>query len=117
MYDNKTLDVKATPTGKKNEYKVTLKVNVAKVYIDNKGNDVPATKMNDYIDIGVFAASNLDKTGRWQTNPLYLKKYKLTAGDHTFSIIVQGKPEYAGIDPYSKLVDRKPNDNTKDLEK
>jgi len=117
LYDNKTLDVKAVPTGKKNEYKVTLKVNVAKVYIDNKGNDVPATKMNDYIDIGIFAAESTDKTGRGQTNQLYLKKYKLTAGDHTFSILVQGKPEYAGIDPYSKLVDRNPNDNIKNLEK
>jgi hypothetical protein len=117
LYENKTLDVKAVPTGNKNEYKVTLKVNVGKVYIDNKGNDVSATKMNDYIDIGVFAAESTDKNGRRQTNPLYLRKYKLSAGEHTFNIVVQGKPEFAGIDPYSKLVDRNPNDNVKSLER
>ncbi len=117
LYENKALDITAVPTGSKNEYKVTLKVNVGKVYIDNKGNDVPATKMNDYIDIGIFAAESTDKTGRRQTNQLYLKKYKLTAGEHTFNIVVQGKPDFAGIDPYSKLVDRNPNDNVKSLEK
>ena len=113
LYDSKVTDVKAVPTGKNNEYKVTLKVNIAKVWIDDKGNDVTAKNMNDYIDIGIFAAESKNKQGRSQTNPLYLKKHKLTTGDHTFTIIVKGKPEYAGIDPYSKLIDRIPNDNIK----
>jgi hypothetical protein len=107
--------VKAIPTGNKNEYKVTLKVNVDKVWIDNKGNDIQAKNMNDYIDIGVFAANTNNKEGRSVTNPLYLKKYKLTAGQHTISVIVKGKPVNAGIDPYSKLIDRMPNDNVRDL--
>ncbi|HWZ03744.1 MAG TPA: hypothetical protein VNX40_09040, partial [Mucilaginibacter sp.] len=78
LYDNKMVDVKAVPTGKNNEYKVTLKTNVAKVYVDGKGNDVPALKMNDYITIGVFAADSKNKEGRSVVNPLYLKKYKLS---------------------------------------
>jgi len=115
LYDNKMVDVKAVPTGKNNEYKVTLKTNVAKVYVDGKGNDVPALKMNDYITIGVFAADSKNKEGRSVVNPLYLKKYKLSYGLHTFTIIVKGKPVRAGIDPYSKLIDRNPNDNMKDF--
>jgi hypothetical protein len=116
LYDNKIVSAKATPTGKNNEYKVTLTLNVNKVWIDNKGNDIVAKNMDDYIDIGIFAAETKDKTGRSQTNPLYLKKWKLTAGEHTVTIQVKGKPLNVGIDPYSKLIDRIPNDNMKTLE-
>ncbi|WP_183574934.1 hypothetical protein HDF18_26430 [Mucilaginibacter sp. X5P1] len=114
LYDNKVTEVKAKPLGK-NNYQVTLTVNVNKVWIDGKGNDVIDKKMNDYIDIGIFAADGKNKDGRTIANQLYLKKYKLTAGQHTFNIIVKGKPQRAGIDPYNKLIDRMPNDNLKDL--
>jgi ABC-2 type transport system permease protein len=115
LYDNKVTEVKAVPTGKNNEYKVTLKVDVAKVYIDDKRNDVQAKQMNDYFDIGIFGADSNNKQGRTQVNPLYLKKYKLTYGMHTITVTVKGKPVRAGIDPYSKLIDRIPGANMKDL--
>jgi ABC-2 type transport system permease protein len=114
LYDNKIDDFKVTPlsTG---TYKVNLKVTVVKVHIDNKGNDVPDKTMNDYIDIGVFVKVSKDKTGTTQTNQLYLKRIKMSYGVHELSFIVKGKPEKAGIDPYSKLIDRLPNDNMKEL--
>jgi ABC-2 type transport system permease protein len=115
LYDNKVTELKAIPTGKNNLYKVTLTVNVDKVWIDDKGNDVPAKNMNDYIDIGVFAANVINKEGRTVTSPLYLQRYKLTAGKHTVNIMVKGKPVNAGIDPYNKLIDRIPDDNVKDF--
>jgi ABC-2 type transport system permease protein len=115
LYDNKVLEAKAEPTGNKEEYKVTIKVDVGKVWIDDKGNDVVAKSMNDYMDIGIFAADSKNKEGRPQTNPLYLSKYKFTAGQHTLQIIVKGKPVRVGIDPYAILIDRQPNDNMKDL--
>jgi hypothetical protein len=115
LYENKAIDFTATPTGKKDEYKVNLKVSTRKMYADSAGNEKPAAKMNDYIDIGVFAADSKNKDGSLKTNPLYLKKYKLTAGEHSFSFVVQGKPVKAGIDPYVKLIDRIADDNVKDL--
>jgi len=116
LYENKVLDAKVTPTGKKNEYKIDLKVGTRKIYADSAGNEKPAAKMNDYIDIGVFAAESKDKDGRTQTNPLYLKKHKLTAGVHDIQLIVTGSaPVKVGIDPYVKLIDRIPDDNVKDL--
>jgi ABC-2 type transport system permease protein len=115
LYDNKITEAKAVPTDNKNEYKVTFKVDVDKVWIDNKGNDIPAKNMNDYIDVGVFAANSNNRKGRSQVNPLYLKKYKFTRGQHTISVIVKGKPVNVGIDPYARLIDRQPNDNMKDL--
>jgi ABC-2 type transport system permease protein len=115
LYDNKILDAKATATGHKDEYKVDFTVDVAKVWIDNKGNENPATKMNDYIDIGILGANTNNKEGRSQANTLYLQKYKLSAGHHSFSIIVKGKPAEMGIDPFAKLIDRQPNDNMRGL--
>ncbi len=115
FYDNKITEANASPTGNENEYKVTFKVDVAKVWIDDKGNDVLDKKMNDYIDIGVFAANSNNKEGRSEVKPLYLKKYKLTMGLHTLTVIVKGKPVSVGVDPYSKLIDRQSNDNMKDL--
>lgn len=116
LYDNRAMTVKAEPAGKNGRYRVILKVNAAKVYIDKKGAEAPAKQMNDYIDIGIFAADRTDKNGRAQTNPLYLHKYRLTAGEHVFTIMVNGKPKSAGIDPYNKLVDRNPNDNVKKID-
>ena len=116
LYENRVIEAKSTPTGKKNEYRIDMKVSTRKMYADSAGNEKPAAKMNDYIDIGVFAADSKDKNGRTQTNPLYLKKYKLTAGEHTISIIVKGEPPVrVGIDPYVKLIDRIPDDNVLDL--
>ncbi len=115
LYNNSITGVKAIPTGKNNQYKVTISVKVAKAWINDKGNDSPATKMNDYIDIGVFSADTKNKDGRTQVNPLYLKKYKLGYGKHIIEIVVNGKPVRAGIDPYNKLIDRIPDDNMKDF--
>ncbi len=116
LYENKVIDARVTPTGKKDEYKIDMKVSTRKMYADSAGNEKPAVKMNDYIDIGVFAADSKDKSGRTQTNPLYLRKHKLTSGIHDLQIIVKGeKPVRVGIDPYVKLIDRIPDDNVKDL--
>ncbi|MGZ3776694.1 MAG: hypothetical protein ACXVI9_03645 [Mucilaginibacter sp.] len=116
LYDSKIVSAKFAPTANKDEYKVTFKANIDKVWVDGKGNDIPAAKMNDYIDIGVFGTDVNDKTGRTQVNFLYLKKYKLTRGEHEFSIVVKGRPRSVGVDPLGKLIDRNPNDNLKDVE-
>jgi ABC-2 type transport system permease protein len=114
LYDNQITSVSATPTGKPEEYIVVLNVHVAKTWSDEKGRETDAKDMADYIDIGVFGAGTVNKTtGRDQTNPLLLRKYKLSAGNHTFTFIVYGKPEWAGIDPYGKLLDVRRGDNSK----
>jgi len=113
LYDNKMTSLSAVPTGNKNEYKVTLSVEAKKIWMDDKDNEINAKDMSDYIDIGIFGANTTNKEGRSEANPLYLHKYKLTAGQHTITVIVKGKPVNAGIDPYAILIDRQPNDNMK----
>ncbi len=117
LYDNQTTAVSAVPTGRPDEYKVVLHVNVGKVWRDG-AKDIVATGMADYIDIGVFGPSTTNTvTGRGQTNPIFLQKFKLSEGSHVITVIVHGKPEWAGIDPYNKLIDGRFGDNAKSFEK
>ncbi len=114
LYENKLISAKAKSTGK-NGYDVTLEFKAGKLYADSSGKETP-TAMNDYIDIGVFSADTRDEQGRKKTNPIYLKKYKLTDGTQKITIHVTGKPAKAGIDPYNKLIDRIPEDNIQDVD-
>jgi hypothetical protein len=65
--------------------------------------------LNDYIDIGVFTGKKDEE------KPLYLKKEKITEANRVFEIVVDQMPTRAGIDPYNKLIDRIPDDNTIDI--
>ncbi|TDE11032.1 ABC transporter permease/M1 family aminopeptidase [Dyadobacter psychrotolerans] len=113
-YDNKVIKATAIPIGK-GRYQVTFTVNLGKTMLNENGIEIPVKTIDDYIDLGVFAPNSTDKKGRQQTNPLYLKKYKLTAGNNTLTINVTGKPAYVGIDPFANLIDRDANDNLKNL--
>jgi len=115
LYDNKISAVTVKPTGKKDEYKIDLKLNIDKVSLGTKGEDVPALTMNDYIDIGVFGQDTKNKDGSTKANFAYLKRYKFKHGNHELTFIVKGKPKAVAIDPLGYLVDRNPNDNLKDL--
>ncbi len=109
LYENKFEKATVKPTGK-DSYAVTLSFSSKKVYADSAGKETPAP-MNDYIDIGIFAAESENKAGQKQTNPLYIKKHKLKPGAQKLTIRMKGKPVKAGIDPYNKLIDRIPDDN------
>ena len=43
--------------------------------------------------------------------PLFLEKRKIDREEMEFTIVVAAKPARAGIDPYNKLIDRRPKDN------
>ncbi len=90
-------------------YRVTLDVKAQKFYEDSLGKEIEGAPMEDWIDIGVFGTETVN--GEEIEKTLFLKKYKITAGEHQFELIVHGKPEKAGIDPYIKLIDRNPDDN------
>jgi hypothetical protein len=116
LYDNKVISVSAVTTGRPNEYKVTMQVEVAKNYKDDRRNDIPAVGMNDYIDIGVLGADTVGAGGLTEKRFLYLHKYKLTQGRHEISVVVEGEPKEVGIDPLGLLIDRNRNDNSKKIE-
>jgi ABC-2 type transport system permease protein len=100
LYDNRALSAKAKalPDGR---YEVELKVFAKKRKADELGKETEAP-LADWIDIGV-----LDGDGQ----PLFLEKRKIEQEETTFTLVVPKKPAKAGIDPYNKLIDRRPKDN------
>jgi hypothetical protein len=116
FYDNKIVGASAVKTGRPNEYAVTIRVNIDKNYRDDKGDDVAATGMKDYIEIGVLGADTKDSTGRTVKWFLHRKKYWLTQGEHTMTITVTGEPKAVAVDPLGTLIDPNVGDNYKTIE-
>jgi ABC-2 type transport system permease protein len=76
-----------------------------------KLNDVA---VSDWIDIGVFGSKET-KDGKKTETELYLQKRKIDKNKMTFEITVDEEPVKVGIDPYNKLIDRTPDNNTRSL--
>jgi hypothetical protein len=91
------------------KYKVTLTADVQKFRADSLGNETPLT-LNDWIDVGVMTTKEVD--GKKKQVELYMQKHKIDKSNPTFEIIVDEKPETAGVDPYNKLIDRHSDNNT-----
>ena len=68
--------------------------------------------MNDYIEIGALARP---PSGKKYGKILHRQQVKITEKNNTFTFVVDEEPYQAGIDPFSLLVDRNPEDNLKDL--
>ncbi len=109
LYDNKAVSATVTQTPDK-KYKVTLAVQSHKFSADGSGKETPMS-LNDFVDIGVFIGKKDEE------KPVYLKKERITQANQTFEIVVDQMPTRAGIDPYNKLIDRIPDDNTIDVTK
>jgi len=101
LYDNraKSATARLLPDGRY-EVKVTVIANKRKADQLGKETDAP---LNDWIDIGVLDADN---------KALFLEKKKIDKEETEFTMTVDKKPARAGIDPYNKLIDRRPKDNT-----
>lgn len=101
LYDNRAVSAvaKALPDGR---FEVTMKLVAKKRTADELGKetDVPIA---DFIDVGVLDANN---------EPIGLERRRFDAEEATVTMVVDRKPVKAGIDPLTKLIDRKPNDNT-----
>ncbi|HLT32133.1 MAG TPA: ABC transporter permease subunit [Myxococcaceae bacterium] len=101
LYDNRALsaNAKALDDGR---YEVTLDLRVTKTRADGQGKETPV-ELNDLLEVGV-----LDAEG----TPLYLEKHRLTQSASQLTLTVKGKPAKAGVDPFIKLIDLDPDDNT-----
>jgi len=101
LYDNRatSASAKALPDGR---YEVTVDVFAKKRKADELGRESDAP-LDDWIDVGV-----LDAEG----NPIAVDKRRIGRESSTFTFVVDRKPARAGIDPFNKLIDRRPKDNT-----
>jgi ABC-2 type transport system permease protein len=111
LFENSVTETKATKNGSK--WDVTLNIKAKKFHADSVGNQKPI-QLGDYIDVGVFAKN--EAGGKLLGKPLYFKKHKITKEQNTITVTVNQEPSKAGIDPYSKLIDREPDDNIKSVD-
>lgn len=109
LFDNKATAATWTQLPDK-RYKVALTVESRKLKADGAGTETEVP-INDLVDIGVFIGAK-DKE-----KPLYLAKHKLTEKQTKLEFVVDQQPTRVGIDPYHKLIDRKPDDNMMNISK
>ncbi|MDX2030751.1 MAG: M1 family aminopeptidase [Blastocatellia bacterium] len=103
LFDNRAVEATWRETPEK-KYLVRIKVDARKLRADDLGAE-KEIEINDLIDIGIFEGEKKDE------KPLFLEKRRLTRPQMEFEITVDRMPTRAGIDPYNKLIDRKPDDN------
>ena len=104
LFDNEAKEVEATQRAD-GKYVVKMTVTSKKLQSDAKGEE-KSVPLNDLIDIGVLGEKD---------TVLFAEKRRITRPVETFEVVVTGKPVKAGIDPFNKLIDRNPRDNTKSL--
>ena len=108
LYDNKAVSAKVQPTSD-HKYKVTLVVDARKMRANGEGAET-AIPIHDLIEVGVF------KGKKDSEQPLHTEKVWITQPHTTFEFVVNEPPTRAAIDPYSKLIDRNPEDNWADIQ-
>jgi hypothetical protein len=104
LFDDRAVEATYRETADK-KYVVKIKVLAKKLRADGLGaeKEVP---IDDWVDIGVLSGKI--------NNPkvLFLEKRRITRPETEFEITVNEPPTLAGIDPFNKLIDRRPDDNT-----
>jgi ABC-2 type transport system permease protein len=109
LYDLKTTDVKVVGVEGQNDfYDVTLTIDAALNRADGQGKETEVDFV-DSIDIGLFSADPEDLSAT--DFVLYLAKHKIKTGSNEITIRVKGKPRFAGVDPFVRLIDRDSADN------
>jgi ABC-2 type transport system permease protein len=110
VYDNGVTEWKYTKT-EDGKFKITATVDCIKTRSDSLGK-ATEVKMNDWIDVGVFTKNEKHKTLLGEI--IYLKKIKITSAKQKIELIVNKEPFMFGLDPYNKLIDKDPGDNSMD---
>jgi hypothetical protein len=105
LYDNRAIKASAKALDG-DRWEVTFSTLTKKLKADEQGKEQEVA-LNDIIEVGVLD----DKD-----QPLKVEKRRITAQDNSFTMIVQGKPAKAGIDPLNKLIDRRSKGNVMKVE-
>jgi hypothetical protein len=108
LFDLKATDLSVTKRGD-GRFDVRLTVEAKKLEADGKGVETPVPL--DYaIDIGLFARHPDDVT-EGDDHVLLLERRAVTDGKNVFEFVLDAPPEFGGVDPYNKLIDRVSSDN------
>lgn len=108
IFSNRTLTAQAKkrPDG---QYDVAIEVETHKLKGDEKGNEKEVA-INDWIEIGAFAKP---PKGKKYGATLHRQRVRIAQAQNKFTFTVKEVPDKAGVDPFSLLIDRIPDDNMK----
>jgi ABC-2 type transport system permease protein len=106
LFDNRVTETTYTPTDD-GRYEVTVKFETKKFESNSDGEETEVP-MNDYVEIGAFAAP---ESGTKYGKTLHREQLQLAAGEHTATFVVDEIPYEAGVDPFALLIDRVADDN------
>ncbi|MBF9239621.1 ABC transporter permease [Hymenobacter sp. BT683] len=111
LFDNRvtTATSKKLPNG---QYQVDFTVKSNKFYADSSGNQRPADQSRDALPVAVFPELGKDKK---PVPPMLMVKRRLRPGDNRLRFVVNKKPASVAIDPYNMIIDRRLDDNVKEL--
>jgi hypothetical protein len=111
LWDNRVRAASAEPVGD-GRWRVRLELMARKLRADGKGaeSEIP---MDDWVDVAVFGEK---VPGGPKTGPILAnEKRRVSSGTQTLDLVVMGEPVRAGVDPFHKLIDRDPDDNTAEV--
>jgi ABC-2 type transport system permease protein len=111
LYENRCRDARVRELAN-GQWEVTIKVEAAKYRADELGKET-SVALNDYIEIGAFGVPPKGKT---YGKTLYRERIKMQKPVAEYTFVVNEKPDKAGIDPFSLLIDRNPGDNLKQVQ-
>jgi ABC-2 type transport system permease protein len=85
-------------------YDLTFTVDARKVYADGSGHET-AAPMNETLEVGAFDVDP-NGSGYNQGKVIAVQRVPIHSGVQTVSMVVARAPRFAGVDPYSELIDR-----------
>ncbi|QIQ85359.1 M1 family aminopeptidase [Erythrobacter sp.] len=90
-------------------FETVLTVEATKFYADGEGRESEAP-LADRIEVGLF--TERPGTGEFaQENVIAMERRPVKSGRQDIRIVTDRRPEWVGIDPYNKYVDRNSDDN------
>ncbi len=88
------------------QFETTLKIKADKFYADGQGKESKA-RLSDNLEIGLFTARpGIGAFG--QENVISMERKPVKSGEQ---VISAKRPEFVGVDPYNKYIDRNSDDN------
>jgi hypothetical protein len=84
-------------------------VEARKLYADGEGAETEAP-LNEEFEFGIFTAEP-GEVAFSRDDVITFERRPIRSGRQTITFIVDREPEFAGIDPYNKRIDRNSDDN------
>jgi aminopeptidase N len=114
LYDVKVTDVKSKRRAD-GRWDVTLDVEAHKLHADGKGKETEAP-LDEVFDVGAFTVEP-GRKGYDKSSVLAARRMRVHSGKQTLTIVTDQEPNYAGVDPFNKWIDRNSDDNVKEVAK